>query len=716
MNAPTTATPPSDPCQQTDASDRITQNVYDIADRTIETWTGRGTPLAQRTAQFEYDDNGQMHLVRDARGSSTGYDLDEYGRVQRIRYPDPSTGNAAGSSDYEEVSYDQAGNILSHRTRRGEVISYTYDNLNRLISKVVPQRASQLDGSHTRDVAYRYDLFGNLTSVKFTDGDEGYVFGYDTLGRPTTVTSTMGGIARNLVYQHDAAGRRTGMIHADGVPVTYTYDGLDRLKEMHVNYDRVLSNAFHTQGQIGSIWHAPGAYQTQFGNDGALRVREININKNGSAYDNRQILDHNAASQVVNEQITNQQYAWNAHPDFTRDTSYQANALNQYTQAGTNGYTYDANGNLQTDGTFYYSYDSENRLVAISSGVQMHYDPLGRLWQVTDAHGNKRRMLYDGSDLVAEYDPSGNMIRRYVHGVDGGDDPYIVYSGSNASLGNAQFLYKDRLGSIVLQADATGSSAEAYAYDEFGVPGTNRPEHFGFTGQLWLPEAGLYYYKARMYSPTLGRFMQTDPIGYGDGLNMYRYVQNDPVNGVDPTGLFGLKDCSFENNGYWYRPRIGDGTAENPYTWGEPRYVSHGVTVNCQTNFGSASAGLGENRSGGRGYSQPGTRPQSDGSVLESRKGERGRAGSRHGTRNPDKHMKPVPGRPGYGQVKDPQTGKLSGPKPWPTDPRLGPQTSDYTPLIVVGAAIIIIGGIILAPEITIPALIFGGGSTALAN
>ncbi|MGE0187660.1 MAG: RHS repeat-associated core domain-containing protein [Hyphomonadaceae bacterium] len=176
--------------------------------------------------------------------------------------------------------------------------------------------------------------------------------------------------------------------------------------------------------------------------------------------------------------------------------------------------TYDARGNLTSDGTTTYGYDLYNRLTSAGS-ASFAYDPAGRLYE-TEVSTIGTRFQYDGVDLIAEYDDSDDMLRRYVHGPSF-DEPVVWYEGDDTS--DRRWLVQDQLGSVIAVTDASGDAIAINSYDEYGRPAAANEGRFQYTGQTWLSEASLYHYKARAYSPVLGRFMQTDPILYAGGMN-----------------------------------------------------------------------------------------------------------------------------------------------------------------------------------------------------
>ena len=469
-----------------------------------------GTAVARTDYAKTYDPTtGLMTLEADAKGNTTGYYYDVFDRPTKTCYPTPSNGSVVNTSDCEQAVYATNGRFDHIVRRDGQTISYAYDAVGRVSSE-----------SGAVSESFVYNNFDNVTSRSNNGVTEAYAF--NSLGWLLSDGQAPGTVS----YSYDPYGKRSQLTYPSGFYITYGYDVGNELTAINDNTGASLvSLDYDNNGNRLHLYRGNGQ-TTTYGYDSLQRLSSI-------AYtSNTQTLGYTTANQINSKANSNTSF------DFAASTSTQLfglNGLNQISTVTGSSLGYDARGNLSSDGSGgSYSYNVRNLLTsATQSGITstLTYDAENRLSSIAK-NGATTTFLYDGTDLIAEYGSGGTVLRQYVHGPDE-DEPLVYY---DVSGGNKYYLGADHLRSITGLTNASTGALSVNTYDAYGLPQSGNTGRFQYTGQAYLAEIGMYYDKARLYNPAVGRFMQTDPIGYGDGLNWYNYVHGDPVNGRDPTG------------------------------------------------------------------------------------------------------------------------------------------------------------------------------------
>ncbi len=479
---------------------RISERAFDALNRVTSTVDG-----LQNETTAAYDANGNLLLLRDARGGATTFTYDRMNRVASRTDPLQRS---------ESYIYDLNGNLTEVRDRKGQSTTYTYDAIDRL------SLVTYADQSTTR---YSYDRGNRLVAIE--DSLAGTITrSYDGLDHLTAETSPEG----NVSYGYDRAGQRLTMNVPGAATVAYSYDDAGRIASI-AQGDLSVVRTYDDDDRVTSV-ALPNNISVTVSYDAASRPLTLSYASGQTTIGNltyRYDADGNRTA-------VGGSFARTGLPPAVSSAVYDA--ANEVTARDSAAFTYDANGNLSTADAVAFTWNARDQLTALSGGVSASfaYDGVGRR-RAKVVGGQPVAFLYDGGNPVQESRPtsstnilSGLMLDEFVARTD--------------EAGTVSYL-ADALGDVVALARDSGIST-SYTYEPFGAvvaEGALSSNSYEFMGRE-NDATGLFYYRARYYSPGLSRFISEDPLpsmrtdGLIESSNLYEYVGNNPINWSDPTG------------------------------------------------------------------------------------------------------------------------------------------------------------------------------------
>ncbi|MBI1829734.1 MAG: RHS repeat-associated core domain-containing protein [Thaumarchaeota archaeon] len=519
-------------------------NTYDVLNRKLRLHLDKTKvspqypPFANDIEEYEYDGLGRTVLQKNNFSAiKTKYDSLSRSYKEEIKFDTPYTHPT--QTLVLMRTFDETSNRTGIIYTDGREIEYIYDNLNRIKRIINKTKGTAYPGSATFPTNYeivRHE-YGGLRLFKTIYGNQsGCQLFYDGLGRIISIKHTDAGNNTLLEIQqmYDGVGNKRFEINLDGTTTTgraFKYDSLYRLTKY---LDQTISPI------TVANYSPPTAVLLEDALDGQLAIN----NTIGSLAHNQ--TDYIYKYDPLGNRIEEKQQG---HPTIT----YQANLLNEYQQIDGKNLQYDLNGNLIEDDDKKYFYNYRNQLILVQDKtnvdlVNMVYDTLGRLIMVKES-AIISHLVNDGFNVVEEYNGS-NLTTQYVY------ENSIDKRCQIATNAQEFWYHTDLINSTRLLTKSDGqmvvnSECRYFPFgDLMGTSSSFYGNSYLFSGKRRLVSLPFYCYFARTYLPQTGRFLQRDVKGFIDGLNLYTFVSNNPINFVD---LFGMEKTKENFNEMAYR-------------------------------------------------------------------------------------------------------------------------------------------------------------------